>query len=100
VAAFDGVMFQTIAIHHADPRYVDDFKAFMRRVMGATEGAPGLIEFTSWQDASDQTRLMGMARWESEEHFTAGLSRITSLAHERREEWSTAPDELVTMTGV
>jgi quinol monooxygenase YgiN len=93
-------MLQAIAIHHAAPDHVEDFKAFMRRVMAATEGAPGLIEFTSWQDASDPTRLVGLSRWESEADFAAAMPRIMSLAPERRPEWSSAPDELFTMTDV
>ena len=93
-------MFQAMAVHHAAPEHVEEFKEFMRRVRAATEGAAGLVEFTSWQDADDPTRLIGLARWERPEDFAAALPRIGSLSHERREEWSAAPDELFTMTAV
>ena len=93
-------MLQAIAIHHAHPDHIEEWKAFMQRVMAATEGAPGLIEFTSWQDAEQPTRLMGLSRWQSEQAFIEAMPRIMSLAPERREEWSTRPDEVYTMTGV
>jgi quinol monooxygenase YgiN len=93
-------MFQAIAVHHAAPDHIDDFIAFMRRVIAATEGAPGLVEFTAWHDSEQPGRLMGLSRWESEQAFIEAMPRIMSLAPERREEWSAAPDELFTMMEV
>ena len=90
-------MFQAIAIHHARPEHADEFVGFMHRVIEATEGAPGLIEFSAWRDANDQGRLFGFSRWESQEAFMQAMPRIMSLAHERREEWSSRPDEVITM---
>jgi heme-degrading monooxygenase HmoA len=90
-------MFQAIAIHYARPEHEDEFVAFMHRVIEATSGAPGLIEFTAWRDPAGSGRLFGFSRWESAEAFQAGLPRITSLAHERREEWSSQPDDVFTM---
>ena len=92
-------MYQAIAIHHAHPDHVDAFKDFMRRVMAATEGAPGLLEFTSWQDEKEPSRLMGLSQWESEQAFVEAMPRIMSLST-GREEWSVAPDELYTMTRI
>jgi quinol monooxygenase YgiN len=84
-------------VHHAAPEHVEDFVAFMGRVIEATSGAPGLIEFTSWRDTGRPGLLMGLSRWESEQAFVEAMPRIMSLAPERREEWSAAPDELFTM---
>ena len=90
-------MFLTIAIHHPSPDHVDDFVDHMERVIAATEGAEGLIEFTSWRDV-ETDRLLGIARWESEAAFRAALPRIGSLADRRRPEWTVADDELLTLT--
>ena len=87
-------MFQAIAIHHARPEHVEDFLAFMHRVRAAVGEPPGLIEFTMWRDGPS-TRLIGHSRWESEADFRAALPVITSLAPERREEWSERPDDVL-----
>jgi quinol monooxygenase YgiN len=87
-------VFQAIAIHHARPEHAEDFLAFMHRVVAAVGEPPGLIEFTTWRETNG-TRLFGHSRWESEEAFRAALPLITSLAPERREEWSERPDELL-----
>lgn len=92
-------MLQAIAIHHARPEHADEFAAFMKRVMAATAEAHGLIEFTSWREAGG-TRLIGLSRWESQEAFSGAMPLIMSLSHERREEWSERPDELIVSTSV
>jgi heme-degrading monooxygenase HmoA len=89
--------FLTIAFHHLHPDHVDAFADYARRVMAATEGAEGLIEFTSWLDTEHKT-LIGHATWESEEAFRNALSRIGSLRDERRPEWSVRDDEVMTFT--
>ena len=90
-------MFLTIAIHHPSPDHVDDFADHMSRVIAATEGAEGLIEFGSWRDTATG-RLLGIASWESEQAFRDALPRIGSLADRRRPEWTVAEDELLTLT--
>ena len=89
-------MFVTIAIHHPKPEHAEDFLAFMKRVEGAVAGADGLIEFTSWREAGG--RLVGYARWDSAEAFQAAMPRVLSLSHERREEWSEWPDDLLALS--
>ena len=89
-------MFQAIAIHHAVPEHRDAFIAFMQRVIDATAGADGLVEFTGHAEAGGP-RLFGVSRWESAEAFQAALPTIVSLAPERRPEWSSAEDELLLM---
>jgi len=39
-----------------------------------------------------------MARWESEDAFRAALPQVMSLSHDRKDEWSERPDDLLTLT--
>jgi quinol monooxygenase YgiN len=89
-------MVQAVAIHHAVPEHREAFLAFMQRVIDATAGAPGLLEFKGFAEAGG-TRLFGFSRWESAEAFQAALPTILSLAPERRPEWSDRDDELLVM---
>jgi quinol monooxygenase YgiN len=89
-------VFIAIAIHHAAPEHTDEFVDFMHKVIDATSGAPGLIEFTACRDPSNGF-LAGYSRWESQAAFEAALPRITSLGPLRKPEWSTRPDELITL---
>lgn len=88
-------MFQAIAQHHPKPEHVDDWLAFMDRVVAATEGADGLLELTTWREPGD-ARLMGISRWTSAEAFQAALPMIMSLSHEHDPAWDAAPDVLIT----
>jgi hypothetical protein len=88
-------MFLTIAFHHIHPDHFDAFAGYARQVMAATEGAEGLIEFTSWRDGDT---LIGHATWESETAFQNALPRIGSLRDERRPEWTVEDDRLMTFT--
>ena len=92
-------MFQAIAIHHARAEHVEDFVAFMHRVIETVGQPPGLLEFRSWRDGQT-TRLVGLSRWESEQAFRAALPLIMSLAPERREEWSERPDDVLMLSEV
>jgi quinol monooxygenase YgiN len=89
-------MFQAIAIHHAVPEHRDTFLAFCHRVVDATSGAPGLIEFSAYADATGP-RLFGVSRWESAEAFQAALPTIMALAPDRRPEWSSREDDVLLM---
>ena len=90
-------MVVTMAVHHAAPQHVADFLRHMEKAVRATEGAPGLIDFTCWVE-DDGTRLIGLARWESRDAFEAALPRIGSHAHERDPAWTTAEDELYVLS--
>jgi quinol monooxygenase YgiN len=92
-------MFQAIAIHHAHPDHVEDFMAFMRRVIDTVGAAPGLIEFRGWRDGAT-TRLLGLSRWESEQAFRDALPTIMSMSGERRDEWSERPDDVLLLTEI
>jgi quinol monooxygenase YgiN len=89
-------MFVAIAIHHAAPGHVDALLAHMERVRANVEGAPGLIEFLCLRE-NDGPRLLGFSRWESREAFEAALPRIGAFRDDRRPEWSTQEDELLTL---
>lgn len=89
-------MFVAIAFHHPAPDHVDDLLAHMERVRANVEGAPGLIEFLCLREEGG-TRLLGFSRWESRAAFEAALPRIGQFRDDRRPEWSTREDELVTL---
>lgn len=84
--------FVAIATHHVAPEHTEAMLAFMRRVVAATEGAPGLIGFDVCREVSRGV-LAGYSRWASRADFEAALGRIMSLAPERRPEWTTQPDD-------
>ena len=90
----DEAGFVAIAIHHAAPEHADAMLTFMHRVVAATEGAPGLLSFDCRREVGRGV-LAGYSRWASRADFEAALPRITSLAPERRPEWTTQPDEVV-----
>jgi quinol monooxygenase YgiN len=92
-------MFVAIAIHHADPEYVEDFVAFMHRVIETVGHPPGLVDFRGYRD-TQTSRLVGLSRWESEAAFHAALQSIGSLGHERRDEWSLRPDDVLMLAPV
>jgi quinol monooxygenase YgiN len=86
--------FVAIAVHHAAPEHADEMLAFMRRVVAATEGAPGLISFDCRRELANGV-LAGYSRWRSKADFDAALPTIASLAPERRPEWTTKPDDVL-----
>jgi quinol monooxygenase YgiN len=92
-------VFVAIAIHHAAPELEADFIDFMHKVLQRTAGAPGLIEFKACRDPNGGF-LAGFSRWENEEAFRAALPTIGSLSHLRKPEWSTKPDEVITLVEV
>jgi quinol monooxygenase YgiN len=89
-------MLIAIAIHHADPDYAAEFTEFMHKVIDATSGAPGLLEFRACREPEGRY-LAGFSRWETAEDFRAALPTIQSLAPLRRSEWSTRPDDVITL---
>jgi quinol monooxygenase YgiN len=92
-------MFVAIAIHHADPDHVEDFVAYMDRVVEAVGRPPGLVDFHGYRDAQT-SRLVGLSRWESKEAFEDALRSIRSLGHERRDEWSQRPDDVLMLSPI
>jgi heme-degrading monooxygenase HmoA len=92
-------MFVAIAIHHAKAEHVEDFVAFMRRVIEKVGDPPGLVDFHGYRDAQT-SRLVGLSRWDSQEAFQAALPLIGSLRDERRDEWSERLDDVLMLSPV
>lgn len=91
-------MFIHLAIHHPKPEHVDDVLASMHRVDRAAAGAPGLIAIGAWRDQGSD-RLVGLARWESEEAFQAAAPRIFAVvADDPFDEWCEQPPESFRLT--
>jgi quinol monooxygenase YgiN len=76
-------MFAAIAIHYASPEHTDEMLAFMQRVVEATDGAPGLVEFRACRELS-RGALAGYSRWQSQNDFEAALPTIRSLGRDLR----------------
>ena len=91
-------MFLTIAVHHVVPEHRAAFLDHMRRVIRATTGAEGLVDFDCYE--ADGGDLLGVARWTDRAAFEAALPRIGSLRDRRDPEWTRAEDELITATRV
>ena len=89
-------MLIAIAIHHAAPDYTGEFSDFMYKVIDRTSAAPGLLEFRACREPNGRY-LAGFSRWESPEAFQAALPTIQSLAPLRKPEWSTRPDDVITL---
>jgi hypothetical protein len=87
-------LFVAIAIHHPAPEHTGDMLAHMHRVIAVTEGTHGLLEFQACQEVQ-RGALAGYSRWESRADFEAALATISSLADDRRPEWTDEPDELI-----
>jgi hypothetical protein len=85
-----------IAVHHAVPEYAGEFTDFMYKVIDRASGAPGLLEFRACRDPGGRY-LAGFSRWAGPEDFQAALPTIQSLAPLRKPEWSTRPDDVITL---
>ncbi len=89
-------MLIAIAVHHAAPEYAGEFTDFMYKVIDRTSGAPGLLEFRACRDPGGRY-LAGFSRWESPDDFAMARPTIASLAPLRKPEWSTRPDDVITL---
>ncbi|MDX6585559.1 MAG: hypothetical protein QOI31_32 [Solirubrobacterales bacterium] len=92
-------MFIAIATHHPHPDHVEDFLAHMHRVVDATAGAKGLLEFDCYRN-EETGALLGVSKWESPEAFEEALPLIGSCSHLRQDEWTVAEDELQLLASV
>jgi hypothetical protein len=99
VLAYAWGVFLAIAIHHPHPDHEQELVAHMHRVVEATSGAEGLIDFDCVRDDSTG-RLLGVSRWTAREAFEAALPLIGANAHLRRSEWTVAEDELLLLSEI
>ncbi|HEX7114207.1 MAG TPA: antibiotic biosynthesis monooxygenase [Steroidobacter sp.] len=89
-------MLTAIAVHHPKREHRDAFLAFCRTVRDGLAGEPGLIEFKVCGDPQGRY-LAGVSTWESEEAFSAALTKIRSFAPLRDDDWSARPDDGFTL---
>ncbi|MBP3965984.1 antibiotic biosynthesis monooxygenase family protein [Paenibacillus lignilyticus] len=85
-------MFVHMSIHHPKPGKSEDLIASMHRFGSALEGAAGLREVHTLKD-SRTGKLIGLAIWESEEAFRAGVSAARSaVENDPFEDWEDASE--------
>jgi len=59
-------------------------------------GAEGLVDFDCYR-SEDGARLFGVSKWDSREAFEAAVPLLASSRERRRDEWTIADDELLTL---
>ena len=75
------------------PGKEDDLIASMHRFGAAVEGAPGFIDAKVLRDRHSG-RLIGMARWEDEASWRAGVeARRAAVADDPFDEWESEETE-------
>ena len=90
-------MFIAIATHYPHADHVAEFEGHMNLVRDTVrDGAEGLVDFDCYR-SDDGSRLFGISRWESQESFEAAVPLIASHVERRRDEWTIADDELLTL---
>jgi heme-degrading monooxygenase HmoA len=85
-----------LSIHTPKPGREQDLIASMHRFGAAAEGAHGFVDAKVLRDRRSG-RLVGMARWEDEESWRAGVERMRAVvADDPFEEWEAdEPDGFV-----
>jgi heme-degrading monooxygenase HmoA len=69
-------MFTHVAIHYPKPQYREELRQSMRRIDAAAQGMPGLVRIGDWAEVDGGTRLVGIATWQSREHFEAAAEKL------------------------
>ena len=82
-----------LSIHTPKPGKEDDLVASMHRFGAAAEGAPGFVEARVLRDRRSG-RLIGMARWEDEASWRAGVELMRAAVDDDPfEEWEAEETE-------
>jgi heme-degrading monooxygenase HmoA len=82
-----------LSIHTPRPGRHQDLIDSMHRFGAAAEGAPGLIDVKTLRDRRSD-RLIGMARWEDEASWEAGVEAMrAAVADDPFEKWEAAEPE-------
>ena len=82
-----------LSIHTPKPGKEDDLIASMHRFGAAAEGAPGFVEARVLRDRRSG-RLIGMARWEDEASWRAGVELMRAAVDDDPfEEWEAEETE-------
>ena len=87
-------MFTAITLHHPAPEHVEPLTQFMRDVIGALQGAPGLVD-AHVARASDGSLLAGVTSWASAADFDRARPTIRAFAPQRDAAWTVEPDEAI-----
>jgi heme-degrading monooxygenase HmoA len=89
-----------MSIHTPKPGKEQDLIDSMHRYGAAGEGQPGLIDVRTLRDRHTG-RLVGMARWEDEESWQAGVAAMrAAVADDPFDEWEAAEVEGFTLEEV
>ncbi len=82
-----------LSIHTPRPGKEGDLIASMHRFGAAAAGAPGLVDVKTLRDRRTG-RLIGMARWEDEESWRAGVEAMrAAVAGDPFDEWEAVEPE-------
>ena len=82
-----------LSIHTPRPEHEADLIASMHRFAAAAEGAPGLVDVRVLRDRRSG-RLVGLARWEDEASWRAGVEVMrAAVADDPFDDWEAAETE-------
>ncbi len=84
-----------MAIHRPRPDKADLFLDSMRRFKAAQTGLPGLVNVFALADKKKKERLVGIAIWESKEHFERSIDMAReAIKDDPHDEWEDNPPEM------
>jgi heme-degrading monooxygenase HmoA len=82
-----------LSIHTPRPEHEADLIASMHRFGAAAAGAPGLVDVRVLRDRRSG-RLVGLARWEDEASWRAGVEAMrAAVADDPFDDWEAAETE-------
>ena len=89
-------MFIHMSIHVPNPGHEQQVLDSMNRVRLAALGTPGLIQIGPWQEDRGG-RIVGIAIWESREHWEAALPTLFAVAEadDAQGAWHASPPERI-----
>lgn len=89
-------MFIHMSIHVPNPGHEQQVLDSMNRVRLAALGTPGLIQIGPWQEDGGG-RIVGIAIWESREHWEAALPTLFAAAEadDAQGSWHASPPERI-----
>ncbi|MCH7999391.1 MAG: hypothetical protein IIA91_07925 [Chloroflexi bacterium] len=87
-------MYIRMAIHRPRPDKADLFLDSIRRFKAAQTGLPDLVNAFALADEKKE-RLVGIAIWESKEHFERGIDMAReAIKNDPHDEWEDNPPEM------
>jgi quinol monooxygenase YgiN len=92
----EGSMFVIVAIHYPSPGCKEQVFAYMKRIVAAMEGTPGMISMEPLASISEE-RLVTISRWQDESAFRDSLSTMYAVDG-RDDSWFARPNEVLRLT--